>query len=703
MAKEPKEKKEGTWWSGWKDPVRRPRYIIWTGVIVIALLAVINAAFVVTSGYWFCETFCHSVQLDSVRAYDKSSHVMIPCTACHMPVDGDPITLTIHKLEAVVVGGYQMLTKTYAVPLNAMNEVGLSKVDMSNDHCTQCHNLENREVTPSEGIIINHDAHTERDILCTACHNRVAHPEEEAYADFIMVNPVTGEKAAKHADFMTMTACFRCHTLTDESPSGSEFKAPGTCSACHPTDFDLKPPNHDEPGFYPEGHAKLALMEVDHATGRPAENIIRPIPVGGHYTMYEDGTAEEVLAEIKAEEAEDEEILHLARVDEVDYCGTCHVRATFCDECHGMEMPHPEEFKTKTHGKLAATKIDKCEMCHKQSKTMFCDKCHHGTKVGWSFDPKVAWQTQHAKAVVEKGVAGCLGACHDKKYCSDCHTKLKPIPTSHKASDWLHGELTVTRYPDKPAVATAAHAVSANKSIDSCEVCHGAGGTKAKFCADCHKIEIPHPETFKKNHVSGRKTKDVCANCHKAVELCSDCHHKGAVNGVPWQKQHAKTVAKDGAAGCLEKCHEKKFCIDCHAKLKPVPASHRAADWTRRTRADKGAAHQLAYKKTPDSCDYCHGEGGVKSAFCKNCHKLEMPHPSGFKEQHKADLKAGKYKKSVCFNCHNQYFCDSCHHEGAVATQPWRTYHPKIVHKKGAEPCFECHSPTFCAHCHVRL
>ncbi|MHB8965709.1 MAG: hypothetical protein ACYC52_07065 [Coriobacteriia bacterium] len=54
-------------------------------------------------------------------------------------------------------------------------------------------------------------------------------------------------------------------------------------------------------------------------------------------------------------------------------------------------------------------------------------------------------------------------------------------------------------------------------------------------------------------------------------------------------------------------------------------------------------------------------------------------------------------------NCHSQFFCDSCHHPGAVANEAWRTYHPSIVKKDGADPCFECHEPPFCSYCHVRL
>jgi hypothetical protein len=690
--------------AGFKNPVKRPRYLIWTGVVVLGLVAFIIFAFGFSSTYWFCGTFCHSVQGDAIAAYNQGSHNMVNCLTCHEPVNGDALIFTYRKAEAGILGGYQLATKTYSSPLNPISHLALnrSKNDFSDDHCTQCHNLENRKVTPSAGIIINHAAHTEKEINCTACHNRVAHPEKGL--ETIAKNPANGEPAAKHADFMTMTACFRCHTLTNESPAGEEFKAPGTCSVCHPANFELKPSNHKSADFYPKGHADLAMMEVDHVTGRPAENIIRPVEFG----EGEEASAEETHgAEPESARAEegDPEVLPVPAVQDVKYCQTCHVEDTFCLNCHGMEMPHPEEFKTKTHPETAAAQLDKCEFCHQQSTTFFCDSCHHGKKVDWTFDPAVPWQNQHAKTVVEKGVAGCLGDCHEQQFCVDCHTTLKPLPTSHQAADWLHGGLTVTTYPDGHPAPTAAHAVSAGKSIDSCDVCHGPGGVSATFCANCHGIEMPHPDQFKTNHVSGRNTPQLCGNCHQQKELCSDCHHKGAVNGTPWQSQHPVTVAADGAAPCFEKCHQdKQFCVDCHVNLKALPTSHKTADWTRRVALDQPAKHQVAYKAATDSCDYCHGDGGVQSAFCQNCHQLPMPHADGYAETgHQKDLQAGT-AKAVCTNCHTQaIFCDNCHHKGAVADQPWRTYHPNIVKANGAQPCFDCHEPTFCSFCHVRL
>ncbi|MEN6430163.1 MAG: NapC/NirT family cytochrome c [Coriobacteriales bacterium] len=676
--------------SGSRDPVRRARHIIWIGVALLALAAVIIVAFGATSTYWFCAEICHKVQDDSIAAYDRSSHNMVSCMSCHEPVNADPITFTFKKAKSL---GELVFTVTnnYELPLNPDSKLALNTEEMPSKQCTQCHNLDTRKVTPSPGIIIDHAVHEENEINCTACHNRVAHNESGDWEP-VLFNPNDGPKSVKHQNYMSMTACFRCHTLTAEAPEGG-IKAPGTCAACHPADFDLKPANHDAKDFYPKGHAKLATAKIDRSTGKP---------VLGEES--EEATEAEEAEEAEAEE--EAEGLHLVAVDKVDYGSTCHVVDKFCADCHGMEMPHPAEFKEKTHPELAKTKLDKCDMCHQVKKNgyLFCNNCHHGTKSNWKYDPKVKWQTQHAKAVTTNGVAGCLGTCHEQKFCVDCHTKLKPLPTSHKDAKWLRDKLTVTSYGSKAAEPTGKHALAAIKAIDSCDVCHGPGGTNAKFCKGCHGMEMPHPDTFKKNHVSGRKTPALCANCHTNKELCSDCHHKGAKNGVPWTKQHPKTVAADGATPCFEQCHQdKQFCVDCHTRLKAVPSSHKAANWTRNVALGKAAGHSTAYKKATDSCDYCHGSGGVKAKFCANCHKIQMPHPDGFKDSHKADFQAKKLSKAVCTNCHTQYMCDNCHHPGASAKQPWRTYHPNIVKKSGAEPCFKCHKETYCSYCHVRL
>lgn len=713
--------------AGFKDPVRRPRFIIWTGVAVLVLAAVVIMALGVTSTRWFCAEGCHKVQDDSIIAYNHSSHSEVSCMACHMPVNADPITFVLHKAEALGEL-YLTVTDNFELPLNGHSHVSLT---MASKTCTQCHKLENRVVTPSDGIKIDHKAHSDVNAACTVCHNRVAHKED---FELTLTDPASGEPNKKHADFMSMTACFRCHGLEKGAA------APGTCSACHPADFELKPPSHNEKGFYPKGHADMAKEmkaeaeaahgEGEGTEGEGAEGAEEEHSFLGPEKAYASGGAagepvakEEVpalLAEQKEHGADDEVTIgsELPAVDSIFYCDTCHTQQ-FCTNCHGMEMPHPAEFKEPKDAKdkaghpvIAKAKADKCEMCHgKNEKTGFCDGCHHGTKVGWEFDKAQPWtQQQHPKAVAKSGVKSCT-SCHLTKFCVDCHTGKKVYPASHDAAFWTEPKFpgALTRYGTKPAEPSAKHAVAAQTSIESCEVCHGSGGLTSAFCKGCHKVELPHAAEFKTNHVSSKKNPGACVKCHSWRELCSNCHHVGASLSRSWTSVHGLSVNKSGPAGCIEKCHTKADCVKCHMARTVVPASHQANGFVKNFSAND-AVHVQLYKKDGEICTYCHkGEAAElpNSQFCRGCHRLEMPHEinDGDKQKfmHQDGFQKKRLTKAQCTNCHREAFCNACHHEGASATRPWIRFHPNIVKKSGAQACFECHEPTFCANCHVNL
>jgi hypothetical protein len=337
--------------AGFKDPSKRPRIIIWTGAGVIGLAAFVLIALGVTSTYWFCAEVCHKVQDDTIIAYDNSAHNNVHCMSCHMPVNADPVTFVLHK--ATALGElYLTVTDNFELPLNHGSHLAQDEHHMGSEQCTQCHS-DNREITPSEGIIINHAIHEENDVHCTMCHNRVAHPE-----DFELT--LAGNE--KHDDFMKMIACYRCHGLEDDA------EAPGECSACHPDDFELKPGNHFEPAFYERGGES-----------------------GGH-------------AELAQEDFE--------------YCDTCHLSTEFCTACHGVDMPHPDDF-SEGHGEKGQTDPAVCANCHGTDAggTEFCNTCHHDPP-----DPAVTWIAQHFDVVRETGAAACF-ECHDPTFCAACHVR----------------------------------------------------------------------------------------------------------------------------------------------------------------------------------------------------------------------------------------------------------------------------------------
>jgi len=384
--------------AGFKDPARRPRYIVWAIVAVVVIVAVMIPVLGITSSYWFCSQGCHKVQDDTITAYQHSPHNQVSCMACHMPANANPVIFLIHKAEALGEL-YTTVTNQYELPLNGESEVALT---MKMTQCTQCHDESKRIVTPAAGLKIDHNAHNEKGVTCTICHNRTAHVED---FDFVLKDPKTKEPNHAHEDFMEMTACFRCHS----QDAAADKKPTGECAACHTPEFQLKPASHLEPGFFPKGHGVLG-----------AEEESRTLLVSK--VSWLNGAAEgEAGAQAGGEESKSGETLgeSLPKVESINECSTCHQKK-FCIDCHGgVPMPHGPDFKDK-HGELGKQVPKSCAKCH-GSGGEGCDSCHHGSSIGYQYNPKLEWRRQHPTAVGQVGAAGCLESCHNPTFCSNCH------------------------------------------------------------------------------------------------------------------------------------------------------------------------------------------------------------------------------------------------------------------------------------------
>jgi cytochrome c5 len=289
--------------AGFKDPVTRPRYIVWVFVVVFALAAFVVVALGATSTFWFCAEVCHKVQDDTIDAYKASTHSQISCMACHEPVNADTVTFLIAKVKS----GLEVIPtvgNTFTLPLNPGSALALKGGhEMGAQQCTQCHST-NRITTPEPGLKANHKVHADAGIWCTVCHNRVAHNDEAAPPK--LVDPSNNKNTA-HQNFMKMDYCYRCHDLEGKvKMTGEGAKAaPGTCSTCHPAGFELVPNTHKAADWSVKAH------------GEKAKEIIKEMGV--------------LEAEAKVLEEEGVEPYLAAPVDP---CFTCHVEAKFCEPCH---------------------------------------------------------------------------------------------------------------------------------------------------------------------------------------------------------------------------------------------------------------------------------------------------------------------------------------------------------------------------------
>jgi len=152
-----------------------------------------------------------------------------------------------------------------------------------------------------------------------------------------------------------MSQCFTCHG-TAEQP-----KASAACNVCHPSGYQLTPESHKDKAWEPQKHASTA----------------------------------------KADRKQ---------------CTMCH-KQSFCDSCHGLEMPHPKDWAKGEDGHAASAETSRavCTRCHTE-KPDLCSMCHHK-----AYDPtRGSWVKQHYIEVQTGGAQYCM-ECHAPSYCVACH------------------------------------------------------------------------------------------------------------------------------------------------------------------------------------------------------------------------------------------------------------------------------------------
>lgn len=229
-------------------------------------------------------------------------------------------------------------------------------------------------------------------------------------------------------------------------------------------------------------------------------------------------------------------------------CTICHVKGgmeKLCMDCHGVQMPHRDDYTSIHVQSIRPAGIKTCMSCHKDNEnkgtikrntTVTCSRCH-----GSAMPHKGNYKTilSHGSLVKSKGTSSCY-ACHNPVNCNNCHGGV-PMPHPPK---FVSQHMTATQKIGE----------------DKCFNCHKSGSGKAVDCNSCHKnVAMPHPGGWYGKHFGEKQDCLICHSSKNPVnskapyandKFCDKCHSI--------EKWHHDT------AGDCRVCHVPEKCAECH-------------------------------------------------------------------------------------------------------------------------------------------
>jgi ribosomal protein L40E len=248
----------------------------------------------------------------------------------------------------------------------------------------------------------------------------------------------------------------------------------------------------------------------------------------------------------------------------------------------------------------------------------------------------------------------------------------------------------------------------------SCDACHGStnffgvadrrlaqvGMVTAAFVPGSQAIALPVDNaTCLSCHETGLRKVSVgngIRMSHKQVIdakwACSTCHPDVA------HRNRGSTGTRGYSMDMCLKCHgmdptNVKSCDKCHVKGRS-PSLAKQTSWRLTHGPDWRRTHGLGDLTT---CKACHTPDK-----CVSCHGMEVPHSSGFREQHGKLTVSRPTGAEDCYVCHDRSACISCHGLEMPHPENFLPGHKAVVKKSGRDVCYRCHEKSSCDACHAR-
>jgi hypothetical protein len=206
---------------------------------------------------------------------------------------------------------------------------------------------------------------------------------------------------------------------------------------------------------------------------------------------------------------------------------------------------------------------------------------------------------------------------------------------------------------------------------------------RGAHCPVCHRAPDHGQEEVRPGGAHSTLSATACLACHEGQKHpahCTLCHRNRAQiepqshEAPNWLRAHGPAGRQP--QGCYD-CHAEEDCRNCHEVQVPHPSGFLARHGA------EAKAHERA-------CNLCH-----LSRECQACHGVSLPHPPGFDRHHRDAAE----QRQVCRKCHAQRMCQDCHRRSNPHPANWRRLHGgKKESRTGS--CETCHTRQYCRNCH---
>lgn len=162
---------------------------------------------------------------------------------------------------------------------------------------------------------------------------------------------------------------------------------------------------------------------------------------------------------------------------------------------------------------------------------------------------------------------------------------------------------------------------------------------------------------------------------------------------VTWSLTH-RAAALGQSNNCTD-CHEQDFCLQCHSDGRADEMGQLGNRMINVHRSEFSVTHPLAARTDQGLCSKCH-----ENKFCVECHEAFNPADLTLQSHRKGWSDLQTSSTGLAHKFYNDQQCQTCHIDSVLPSHDWSNQHAREA-RKNLATCQSCHPDgDVCVKCH---